>query len=258
VSRSASAYTRGMRFLLSVVISCAVLGAVPARAQDPPARREPGPGRRTITVAGEGEARGKPDIARATLGVDSTAGKVGPALQDANARMAALLAAIRRAGVAEKDIRTTEFSVYFEQDPAQPRPGDSARSSGRYHVRNAVEITIRELARASDVLDAALAAGGNAASGLSFAIGDPAPLRARAREDAVADARRRAEALARAAGVTLGPVLSISEGASAGPRPMAARMMAMSAGPPVEAGELAESAQVEIVYEIAPGALTSR
>jgi len=236
-----------------LLASLAGAAGAPARAQGPPGHDA----RRTITVAGEGEARGKPDIARATLGVDATAVKVGAALQDANVRMSALLAAVRRAGVADKDIRTTEFSVYFEQDPA-PHPGDSARLSGRYHVRNAVEITIRELARASDVLDAALAAGGNAASGLSFAIGDPAPLRARAREDAVADARRRAEALARAAGVALGPVLSISEGASAAPRPMAARMMSMSAGPPVEAGELAENAQVEIVYEIAPGAPASR
>jgi len=229
----------------------AALAARPAAGQDPPARREPGP-RRTITVTGEGEARGKPDIARATVGVDATAVKVGTALQEANTRMDALLAAVRRAGVGDKDIRTTDFSVYFEQDPTPPRAGDSGRSSGRYHVRNAVEITIRDLARASDVLDAALAAGGNAASGLSFAIGDPAPLRARAREDAVADARKRAEALARAAGVALGPVLSISEGTGAGPRPMAPRMMAMSAGPPVEAGELAESAQVEIVWAIAP------
>jgi len=235
----------------------ALAGARCALAQDPPTHPQAAP-RRTITVAGEGEARGKPDIARATLGVDATAGKVGAALQDANARMGALLAAVRRAGVADKDIRTTDFSVYFEQDPPPPRPENSARPSGRYHVRNAVEITIRELARASDVLDAALGAGGNAASGLSFAIGDPTPLRARAREDAVADARRRAEALARAAGVALGPVLSISEGASAGQRPMAARMMSMSAGPPVEAGELAESAQVEIVYEIAPGSPASR
>lgn len=233
-------------------------GARPARGEESPTHPQAGPGRRTITVIGEGEARGKPDIARASLGVDATAAKVGPALQDANARMAALLAAIRRAGVADRDIRTTEFSVYFEQDPASPRPGDAGRVSGRYHVRNSVEITIRDLARASDVLDAALAAGGNAASGISFAIGDPAPLRARAREAAVTDARSRAEALARAAGVSLGPVLSISEGGNAGPRPMAQRAMAMSAGPPVEAGELGENAQVEIVYEIAPGSAAGR
>jgi uncharacterized protein YggE len=172
--------------------------------------------------------------------------------------MNTLLAAVRRAGVADRDIRTTEFSVYFEQDPTPPRPGNAAPVSGRYHVRNSVEITIRDLARASDVLDAALAAGGNSASGIAFAIDDPAPLRARAREAAVADAHARAVALARAAGVALGPVLSISESVNAGPRPMAARAMAMSAGPPVEAGELGETAQVEVVYEIAPGGAPGR
>lgn len=235
------------------LIAALIAAGSPARAQDSPAHHEFPPRPRTITVLGEGEARGKPDIARASVGVEAAAGKVGPALQDANARMSALLAAIRRAGVADKDIRTTDFSVFFEQDPAPPRAGDASPVPGRYHVRNSVEVTIRDLARASDVLDAALAAGGNSASGISFAIGDPAPLRARAREAAVTDARGRAEALARAAGVALGPVLSISEAGNAGPRPMAARAMAMSAGPPIEAGELGESAQVEVVYEIVPG-----
>ena len=241
-------------WLLAGIVFAA--GSGNARAQDSPTRREFDSRRRTITVVGEGEARGKPDIARATVGVEAAAGKVGPALQDANARMSALLAAVRRAGVADRDIRTTEFSVFFEQDP--PRPGDASPVRGRYHVRNSVEVTIRDLARASDVLDAALAAGGNSASGISFAIGDPAPLRARAREAAVADAHGRAEALARAAGVALGPVLSISESGNAGPRPMAARAMAMSAGPPIEAGELGESAQIEVVYEIVSGASSAR
>ena len=230
----------------------AAAAAPPARAQEAPMRRELGGGPRTITVLGEGEARGKPDVARASLGVEASAEKVGPALADANARMRALLAAVRRAGVADKDIRTTDFSVYFEQDPA-PRAGSASRA-GLYHVRNAVEVTIRDLSRASDVLDAALAAGGNTASGISFAIDDPAPLRASARRTAVADARSRAEALARAAGVAVGAVLSISEAGSPGPRPMLARAMAASAGPPVEAGELSETAQVQVVYEIVPEA----
>jgi uncharacterized protein YggE len=247
-----------MRRKLPLLLALAALAASPARAQEDPHRRGPWPARRTITVLGEGEARGKPDIARAMVGVEATAAKVGPALQDANGRMNTLLAAVRRAGVADRDIRTTEFSVYFEQDPTPPRAGNAAPVSGRYHVRNSVEITIRDLARASDVLDAALAAGGNSASGIAFAIGDPAPLRARAREAAVADAHGRAEALARAAGVVLGPVMSISESGNAGPRPMAARAMAMSAGPPVEAGELGETAQVEVVYEIAPGGAPGR
>src|SRR5580765_3658657 len=103
-------------WLLAGIVSAAVPGN--ARAQDSPTHREFGPRPRTITVLGEGESRGKPDIARATVGVEAAAGKVGPALQDANARMSALLAAVRHAGVADKDIRTTEFSVFFEQDPA--------------------------------------------------------------------------------------------------------------------------------------------
>jgi len=245
---------RSPSFFAAFLLAGFVAGTAPmARAQEEPTRREFGRGPRTITVLGEGEARGKPDVARASLGVEAAAEKVGPALADANARMRALLAAIRRAGVADRDIRTTDFSVYFEQDPVPLRAGDASRS-GHYHVRNAVDVTIRDLARASDVLDAALAAGGNAASGISFAIDDPAPLRATARQAAVADARSRAEALAHAAGVAVGAVLSISEEGSPGPRPMLTRAMAASAGPPVEAGELSETAQVQVVYEIVPEA----
>jgi uncharacterized protein len=240
-------------FTAAVSLAATALAIPAARAQEAPTRRDLGAGPRTITVLGEGEARGKPDVARASLGVEATAERVGPALADANARMRGLLAAIRRSGVADKDIRTTDFSVFFEQDPAPPRAGEASRS-GRYHVRNSVEVTIRDLARASDVLDAALAAGGNAASGISFAIDDPGPLRASARQAAIVDARSRAEALAHAAGVAVGPVFSISEGGGAGPRPMLARAMAASAGPPVEAGELSETVQVQVVYEIVPEA----
>jgi len=120
-------------------------------------------------------------------------------------------------------------------------------------VRNMAQLTIRDLPRSGEVLDAAASAGANEISGIAFTIEDPAPLRARAREAAVADARARAEALARASGVGVGAVVSISESAGASvPRPMLARAMASVApgAPPIESGELTERADVEIVFEI--------
>ncbi|HET7453338.1 MAG TPA: SIMPL domain-containing protein [Thermoanaerobaculia bacterium] len=237
---------------IAVIISAAA--ARPSAADDGAPNRS----RRTITVSGEGDASGAPDVAVTTLGVESLDPKVGPAVADANARMRTVLDAVKRAGVAARDVRTVEFSIGFEQNPPPPRAAGEAeaRPTGNYRVRNVAQITIRDLARASAVLDAAVGGGANTVSGIAFTIEDPAPLRAKAREAAIADARARAEALARASGVAVGPVLSISEnGGGPIPRPMLARSIApMEAGAPVESGQLSEHAQVEVVYEIAPRA----
>jgi uncharacterized protein len=200
---------------------------------------------RTISVVGEGEATGNPDVARTSLGVEVRSPKAGTAVADANARMTAVVAALKKSGIAAKDIRTTEFSVNFERPP-EPPP-----QSGQYRVRNVAEVTIRNRERVGDVLDAALLAGANDVYGISFSIEDPRPLRAKAREAAAADARARAQELARASGVVLGPLLSLSEEGAAAPRPVAMRAMSMAAGPPIESGELTVTAQVQAVYEIA-------
>jgi len=238
--------------LLSFAAAFALAAAATAASEAPTAPRL-----RTITVAGEGEATGAPDVAITTLGVEVSAPKAGPAVNEANARMKAVVDAVRRARVADRDMRTEEFAVFFEADPNSPRPeGATPRPAGSYHVRNTVRVTIREIARASEILDAALSAGANTVSGIRFTIEDPAPLRAKARERAVADSRSRAEALARASGVAVGPILSITEGSGGfSPRPMVARTMTMEAAPPIEAGELSERVQIEAVYEIVPAAL---
>jgi len=161
--------------------------------------------------------------------------------------MTAVVAALRKAGIGARDIRTADFSVNFERPPEQPP------QPGQYVVRNVVEVVIRDRDRVGDVLDGALAAGANDVFGISFSIDDPRPLRAKARDAAVADARARAEGLARASGVALGPLLSLSEeGGGSSPRPVAMRAMSLAAGPPIESGELTMTAQVQAVYEIAP------
>jgi len=234
-----------------LLLAAALVFAAPGRAADD-AGAAPASRLRTITVSGEGEASGAPDVAVTTLGVEALDPKLGDAISDTSRRMRAVLDAVKRAGVAARDVRTVEYSVNFEQNPPPPR-SSGERPSGVYRVRNTAQVTIRDLPRAGEVLDAAVAAGANAVSGIAFTIEEPAPLRARAREAAVADARARAEALARASGVAVGSVVSISESSgSPVPRPMLARAMASVApgAPPIEAGELTERAEVEIVFEI--------
>jgi uncharacterized protein YggE len=235
---------------LVVAAALAAFRPIALRADD--ATAPASPRLRTITVSGEGEASGAPDVAVTTLGVEALDPKLGDAIADVSRRMRAVVEAVKRAGVAARDVRTVEYSVNFEQNPPPPRSSDG-RPSGNYRVRNMAQVTIRDLPRAGEVLDASAAAGANEISGIAFTIEDPAPLRTRAREAAVADARARAEALARASGVGVGAVVSISESSgSSVPRPMLARAMASVApgAPPIESGELTERAEVEIVFEI--------
>ena len=230
--------------ILSAASLSIALSAAPRPSAAAPAERPPFPRPRTITVVGEGEASGTPDVARTSLGVEVRAASAGEAVREANGRMNAVVAALKNAGIAAKEIRTTDFSVSFE------RPQDQPPRPGQYVVRNVAEVTIRDRDRVGIVLDAALSAGANDVFGVSFSIADPRPLRAKAREAAAQDARARAEGLARASGVALGPLLSLSEEGGSSPRPVAMRAMSLASGPPIESGELTVTAQVQAVYEI--------
>jgi uncharacterized protein YggE len=203
---------------------------------------------RTITVIGHGEVTAKPDALSTTLGVEAKAPTVAEAMRDATARMNAVIAALKGAGVAERDLRTTHLSVGFER---QPEAGPEAGPRGSYRVTNLVEVKIRDINVASAVLDAAVRAGANDVYGISFAVDDPAIFEMRARKTAMADARMRAESLADWSGVRLGPVLSISETVGAVPRPMfVGHALRAEGGPPMEPGELRMTAQVQVVYAL--------
>lgn len=212
---------------------------------------------RTITVIGRGEASATPDVLSARLGVAIRAPTVAEAMKEATARMTAVIGAIEAAGAADRDIRTSQFSIAFERPP---RPREAATEDapttevpGVYRVENQVEVKIRDLSRASAVLDAAVRAGANDVFALSFAVDDASALERRARERAVADAHQRAESLASWSGVCLGPVLSISETPGAGPRPaFAGQALRAAEGPPIEPGELKTTSQVQIVYALVP------
>ena len=229
-----------------------------------------------VAVRGKGEVSRKPDIARATMGIAVAAPTVAEASRMANQQMTNLIAAIKKEGVADKDIQTANFSINFERmEPphvmAPPvmapgaRPGSSASPAvaptpparaGQYRVSNTVRVTIRDLEKAGRLLDAAVAAGANEVWGISFEIDKPETLEAEAREKAAQDARARAEALAKTQGRTLGDVVSVSENISGGERPMpymAAKSAEMASfDTPIAPGEVAVSMQLEVVYRLLP------
>lgn len=206
---------------------------------------------RTISVSGTGVAYGSPDIATAQVGVQTRGEDPGQAMEDNNARMAALIAALKAAGIADKDIQTTNFSVYAQQD-YNPQTGETLETI-TYVVDNTVNITVRDLAKLGDVLSGAVEAGANTVYGISFSVENQSALEQTAREQAMTDARARAEALAKLAGVTLDVPLSISENFSGGEPIYMARDMAAEAGGsavPVQTGQIAVNLNVSVTYII--------
>lgn len=236
-----------MRFSSSfaglALILLTALAAPPAGAEDAaPA---------VISVTGEGRALAEPDMATVTLGVQTEADTAAAAMAENSARLASVIERLKSAGIEPRDIQTSGLSL-------GPRY-DYSRSDGTpptligYTAANMVTVRVRALDRVGGVLDAVVSDGANTLNGLAFGLADDRALRDAARRAAVADAAAKAALYAEAAGVTLGRLTSISEaGGSMPPMPMAMEAgFAKAADVPVAPGELAITASVSMVYEIA-------
>jgi len=233
-----------MRILgLTGLVAAAALSlfamAVPAAAADVA---------RTISVAGQGEVRGVPDQAELSAGVATLAGTADAALAENARKMTAVFDALKRLGVPERAIQTSNFSVqpqYAQNDGNGPE-----RITG-YQVSNQVDVTLDDTRKLGPTLDALVGAGANQINSVSFGISDAAALQTKAREAAIADARSRAQTYAAAAGAAVGQVLSIQENGG-GPSPVFAAMALRSraVSTPVAAGELSVTAGVTVTFEL--------
>ena len=217
---------------------CAVVGA--AQAQEVP---------RGIFVEGEGRVSTAPDMAVITLGVRQRAETADAAMGAIASAVADMLAAIEAQGIAKADQQTSRF--YLNPVYADLRT-DNQRQIIGYEAGNAVTVTVRDLDRLGAVLDAVVATGANDFNGLSFGLQDNSTALEAARRAAVADAMARAGVLAEAAGLTLGPVLQITDGARAsGPMPMAMADARVSMESAIAPGEVDVTARVTMVFGIA-------
>ncbi|HSL57655.1 MAG TPA: SIMPL domain-containing protein [Acidimicrobiales bacterium] len=201
----------------------------------------PEPAADRITVVGVGSVAAVPDAARVEVGVEVEGDDVAALYAEAGTALEDMLTALREAGVTDDDLQTTALSVRSRRPPLTTVPADGAAPEPEpvtYVVRSSVEVTVRELDGAGDLVAAALDAGGDAARLDRFTLvveDDLAPLE-QARRRAVDDARRRAEQLADAAGVALGGVVGIRAVGAAGSDP-AGEVAADAAGAvPVEPG----------------------
>jgi uncharacterized protein YggE len=228
---------------LTCLTGAALMGAaLPAAAEIPPP---------SITVSGEASVSAPPDAAEIEGGV-TTEAKTAREASEANARiMNAVIAALKAAGVAEKDIRTARISIYPQTAPARNDPPRPSQIVG-YRAGNSVTIRLRDIAKVAETLDALVAAGANTIGGIQFIISNPSPVLDRARANAVKDARRKAEIYAAAAGVTLGKALAISEAGALPPPPVAMRAMAPGAAAsiPVAPGEQTLHVTLSVTWEI--------
>jgi uncharacterized protein YggE len=153
-------------------------------------------------------------------------------------------------GIAEKDIQTSHYSIYYEREPVPtPREGPVGEEQGAYRVSSMLQVTVRDVEKAGAVLDAVVEAGANQVYGVTFTVSDRAQWEGQAREKAVADAKARAGELARLTGVELGEVLSVSEVIGGGTVPMAAFERAVGGGG-IAPGELEFSTQVQVTFAI--------
>lgn len=225
------------------VVVPAAVAALVALATAGAAERAPaaaaGPAR-TITVSGNGAASAVPDRAAFSFGVTAQGRTASQALAAGSAEMRKVIAALRAAGVAGRDIQTAAVSL-------SPRYSQDGEEILGYTASNTVSATVRGVERAGAVIDAAVAAGANQVYGPVFTRSDEAALYRRALRAAVADARAKARTLAAAGGVRLGPVRSVVEG-SPGPVPVAERAGKGAESAPIEPGSQAIQASVTVEF----------
>jgi uncharacterized protein YggE len=230
------------------------LGSIPLIAAAQPATQPPREAAsfETVSVTGTGHVTLTPDRFTFNVGVQTQAPTVEDTVNQNNSRVAAVNAALKKAGATDAEIRTTGFSIYPQQDFSQQ--GQMPRLLG-YQVTNSVTVSRKQIDDAGRLLQAAIAAGVNQASGIQFEVSNPARGRDEGLKAAFDDARRKAQVLATAAGRTLGRALSITEGGGAEPpRPMPmVRAMAMQAKVsevPVESGSQELSFTVSVLFEL--------
>lgn len=202
----------------------------------------------TLTVTGMATVETAPDLATLSLGV-TTSGATAAAAMSANSdAVAAVIARLKSAGVADRDIQTSNLSL--NPNWVTNATGTASEIQG-YIATNLLTIRIRALATTGAVLDAAITDGANSLNGLVFGLQNPRPAEDEARRQAVADALARATLLAGAAGTKLGTILSITDGGAAPPVPGPMyRMAEDAAAVPVEAGSLGITASVTVVFQI--------
>ena len=209
-----------------------------------------------LTVTAEGKSTRTPDLAVFTAGVVSEGKTASEALSANAVAMNKVIGALKKAGIADKDIQTSQISLNPVYGQAVIGPNGQVVQEPRivgYQAVNTVTIRSRDIAGFGKVLDALVAAGSNQVNGPSFQLNDPRTAMDEARIDAMTSARARAELYAKAAGLRVVRIVSISEsGGYSPPQPAYARAkMADASSSPIAAGEVEAQVNLSVQFELA-------
>ena len=244
--------TVGSALALTGLLAFGAVGGGTALAQDM-ATPESGMalGVPTVSVSGHGSVNVPPDTASVNIGVDVIKPTLGEAQETANAQATAVIEAFEAAGIAPEDIQTDYFSVNILRDYSEN--ADPTLITG-FEIINQLRVTVRDTDQLGELLDAAVNAGANSIYGVTFYVDDQTEASSDARAEAVEDARTKAEELAAAAGMTLGPVVAISEGTTPLVSPVydmgRGGGMAAEAAVPVEPGSTTVAVDVTMTFEL--------
>ncbi|HEX8192179.1 MAG TPA: SIMPL domain-containing protein [Allosphingosinicella sp.] len=267
-----------MKKILSLaLLAASAAAAIPAEAQTGPvpAMTPLGPNSAILSLTAEGRSTRAPDLAMFTAGVVTQGRTAAEALSENSRQMAAVVAALRRAGVAERDIQTSSLSLnprYTNperdamiraretREPYVPPPEPAAPRIVGYDARNHVQVRVRRVAEMGRIIDALAAAGANEINGPHFTMDEPRAALDEARSAAVAEARQRAELYARAAGMRVVRIVAITEAGGHYPVQgiMVSGLRTFDAGAPpppppapVSPGELSLGVNVSVQFELA-------
>ncbi len=220
------------------------------------------PAYNSITVTGQGEAVGVPDVATFYFSVSAEAKEASLAQDAVNKKMEPMVKALKELGIEERDIKTADYSVYpkyvYGQVYCIQAPCSNQQKQDGYTANQSVTVKVRETANAGKAIQAATDNGATNISGLSFAIDDPDKLMNDAREDAIEDARDKAEVLADKLGVKLVRIVSYNEGGGGGVVMYATKEQSLGSSDAVSArpaptlptGENKVNLTVSVTYEI--------
>lgn len=224
----------------------AALLALPAAALAQP---EPPLHGTRLDISATGEVSRVPDLARIGAGVVTSAATASAAMEQNARQMGAVRAALKRAGIADRDIQTSSLSLSpeYRQDPAATAP----RITG-YRASNEVAVTFRDVAVSGRILDALVSQGANQINGPNLSVEHAEPALDEARVKALTAARARADLYARAAGKHVVRIVSIAEGgtSSPGPRPMYRMAVAGQDATSVDPGTQTLSVTLNVTFEL--------
>lgn len=208
---------------------------------------------RTVTVTGQAKEDVRNEVAQFSAGVSSINDEKQVAVNEVNTKVAEIVAALKHFGIEEDDIKTQNINIYQNQEPVYEGERQKLQP-GQWQVNNTVEVKLRDIDRTSALTDLLAGTGATNVWGPNFSLEDSGEAADELMEAAIKDAREKAEKIAKAAGVALGRVVTVSESGTSGYYPMAMDMARSEGlgggGAPIEPGTSGVSKNVTVVFEL--------